>query len=307
MSFIWNELIVNPFTNVLLLLYDVLFNNFFLALAVFTILTRLAMLPINLRQQRSMMKTQEMQPEIQAIQKKYRDDPVKMQEKFKEIGYNPADSLMGCLPLLITMPIFIGLYRAIQFTLASTPQALYELSQRAYPFINLTELLPVGNKFSWLNLAQPDPFFVLPILVVATMFLSQKLMSPKKKDDSKKKKGQEDDPSAAAMQSMQYTMPLMFGLFSLQFPAGISVYFVLSNLISILQGFIVRNEREKAQAEMEAQKKAQKKKSKKKAKPTSAEAESEQPVATAPSVNGKAKQNGAVAATSGKKKSKRKK
>lgn len=253
MSFIWNELIVNPFTNALLLLYDILNNDFFWALAVFTVLTRLAMLPLNLRQQRSMMKQQELQPQIQAIQKKYGNDQQKMMEEFRKIGYNPADTLVGCLPLIITMPIFLGLYRAIQFTLASTPIALYQLSQRAYDFIDLTPLLPVSNRFAWLNLAQPDPLFILPILVVGTMFLSQKLMTPKQTDAQKK--AQDDNPAAAATRQMQYTMPLMFGLFSLQFPAGVSIYFIFSNIISILQGYIVQRERVKTQAELDQKRK----------------------------------------------------
>jgi YidC/Oxa1 family membrane protein insertase len=256
MEVLWNQLIVNPFTNILLLFYDFLGNNFFLALAVFTVLTRLAMLPLNLRQQRSMMAQQELQPKIQEIQKKYKDDQQKMLEEFQKIGYNPAQTLVGCLPLVITFPIFIGLYRAIQFTLASTPIALYQLSERAYSFVDLTPLLPVSNRFAWLNLAQPDPIYILPLLVVATMFLSQRFMMPSqdKKDEKKGKEKKNDDPTAATMKSMQYTMPAMFGLFSLQFPAGVSIYFVFSNLISMLQGYIVRQERAKAKAELEEKK-----------------------------------------------------
>ena len=105
--------IINPMTNALLLLYDLLSNNFVLAIAIFTVLIRLVTLPLNLRQQKSSIKMQEMQPQIQAIQKKYKDNPAKMQEEFKRIGYNPAESLAGCLPLLLQFPILIGLYRAI--------------------------------------------------------------------------------------------------------------------------------------------------------------------------------------------------
>lgn len=247
-SVIWNSGIVDPMTNVLLLFYDLLGNNFFLALAAFTLVTRLLLLPLNLRQQRTMMKTQEMNPQIQAIQKKYRDNPQKMQEEFRRIGYNPAESLSGCLLTFLQFPIFIGLYRAIQFVLASTPQGLYELSQRAYSFINLTDLLPVSNKFLWLNLAQPDPILILPVLVVGSMFLSQKLMTPTPASANGGKKPAEEDPTQAAMRSMQYTMPAMFGLFSLQFPAGVSIYFIFSSLIGILQSMIVKRERDAAKA-----------------------------------------------------------
>jgi len=249
----FNTFIVDPMINALLLFYDLLGNNYVLAIAVFTIVVRLITLPLNLRQQKSMMQTQEMQPQIQAIQKKYKDNPSKMQEEFKKIGYNPTDSLMGCLPLLIQMPILFGLYRAIIVTLGSTPQSLFELTLRAYPVIDLTPLLPVANKFLWLNLGQPDPLYILPVLVFATMWLQQKLMTPPKQDDKKGKKGKDDNPAAAMSKSMQTTMPLMFGFFSLSFPSGLSIYFVLANIIGIGQGYytrrVTKQEKEKRAAQ----------------------------------------------------------
>jgi YidC/Oxa1 family membrane protein insertase len=240
----WDSLIVNPMINALLFFYDLLGNNFILAIAVFTIFIRLITLPLNMRQQRSMMRTQEMQPQIQAIQKKYRDNPQKMQEEFRKIGYNPADTLTGCLPTLIQFPILIGLYQAIITILGTTPQSLFELVPRVYPAINLTPLIPVDNMFLWLNLSQPDPFFVLPIIVFASMFIQQKLLTP-----ATSTQNQKDNPAASMTQSMQYTMPLMFGFFSLQFPSGLSIYFILANIIGIFQGLYMRRitDREKAE------------------------------------------------------------
>src|SRR5690606_33050838 len=239
----WDTLIVNPMINALLFFYDLLGNNFILAITVFTILIRVLTLPLNMRQQRSMMRTQEIHPQIQAIQKKYRDNPQKMQEEFRKIGYNPADTLTGCLPTLIQFPILIGLYQAIITVLGTTPQSLFELVPRVYPAIDLTQLIPVENKFFWLNLSQPDPFFVLPVVVFASMFIQQKLLSPTPTGDQK------DNPAASMTQSMQYTMPLMFGFFSLQFPSGLSIYFILANIIGIVQGLYMRRitEREKAE------------------------------------------------------------
>ena len=124
LDLLWNGLILDPMTNALMLLYSFLGNNFVLAIAVFTILIRLVTLPLNLRQQRSSLRMQEMQPQIQAIQKKYKDNPQRMQEEFRNIGYNPTESLTGCLPLLIQFPILIGLYRAIVILLGSTPQSV---------------------------------------------------------------------------------------------------------------------------------------------------------------------------------------
>ncbi len=242
----WDLLIINPITNALLWLYDILGNNFILALTVFTIFTRILMLPLNLRQQRSMVKTQEIQPQIRAIQQKYKDNPQKMQEEFQKIGYNPAESLSGCLPMLATMPILFGLFQVLRLVLGSTPQTLFELTQRVYSGIDLTNLLPIESNFLWLNLGQPDPLYILPILVFVTMFVQTKFTSPstpKKDDAAKNKKGgkeQADDPTAAMTQSMQYTMPIMFGFFSLSFQSGLSIYFVLSNLIGIAQGLYTR-------------------------------------------------------------------
>lgn len=247
----WDLLILNPMINALLVLYDLLGTNFFLAIAVFTLLIRLLTLPLNLRQQRASMRMQEMQPQVQAIQKKYKDNPQKMQEEFQKIGYNPAESLLGCLPLLIQFPILIGLYRAIIVVLGSTPQALFELTQRVYGFIDLTALLPVQNQFYWLNLAQPDPLFVLPLLVLVTTFLQQKLLTPQAKKPDDKKKAQDENPMAGMTQSMQYTMPLMFGFFALQFPAGLSLYFVLSNIIGMGQGLLIRNSADDAKANVQ--------------------------------------------------------
>ncbi len=248
--------IIDPMVNALLLFYDFLFSNFVLAIAVLTIVIRLVTLPLNLRQQKTSLKMQSMQPQIQAIQKKYKDNPSKMQEEFKKIGYNPTESLTGCLPLLIQFPILIGLYRAIIVILGSTPLALFGLTDRVYEWvdgiIDVATVLPVANKFLWLNLAIPDPFYILPVLVFATMFIQQRLMSPAKKKDDKK--GKNESPMAGMTQSMQYTMPLMFGFFSLSFPSGLSIYFILSNLIGIGQGYITRANmaKEEAQAKVKS-------------------------------------------------------
>lgn len=254
----WDTFIVNPMINALLVLYNLLFDNFFLAIAVFTFIIRFITLPLNLRQQRTSMKMQEIQPEIQAIQKKYKDNPQKMQEEFAKIGYNPADSLMGCLPLLLQLPILFGLYSAIRLLLGSTPQSLFGLVQRVNPnLVDLQALFPLDNQFLWLNLGQPDPLFVLPVIVFVTSFLQQKLMSPsRKKDDDKKgkKKEENSNPMSGMTQSMQVTMPVMFGFMSLGFPAGLSLYFILANLIGIGQGVIIRRSMNKAREEQEQEK-----------------------------------------------------
>ncbi len=240
----WDTLIINPMINALLWLYDFLGNNFFLAITVFTVILRVATLPTQMRQQRNSMKMQALQPQIQEIQKKYRDNPQKMSEEFKKIGYNPAETLTGCLPLLLQMPILIGLYRAILVILGSTPQSLLELSQRVYSGIDLAALLPITNRIGWLNLAQPDPYLILPALVLVSSYLSQKILMPPKKQEEEKggKKKQDDNPMAGVTQSMQYTMPIMFGVMSLTFPAGLSIYWILTSMIGVVLGYYVRQQ-----------------------------------------------------------------
>jgi len=236
----WQEFL-NLMLNIMVGLYQFLGGNFIVALVTFTVLMRVLMLPINLRQQRSSIKMQQMQPQVQAIQKKYKNDQAKMMEEFQRIGYNPADSLLGCLPLLIQMPIFFGLYRVINIMLQGTPLALLDMKFRLWEIYDLASLLPIDNTFLWVNLAQPDPFLVLPILVAGTMFLQQKLMMPSKDDKETPKKGAEDDnPAAQMQQSMLYTMPLMFGFFAMSFGSGLAIYFIISNIIGIGQGYIVR-------------------------------------------------------------------
>ena len=241
----WDLLIIDPMTNALLLLYNFLGQNFILAIAVFTIIIRVATLPLNIRQQKSSLRMQEMQPQIKAIQQKHRDNPQKMQEEFQKIGYNPAETLTGCLPLLIQMPVLFGLFQVLRLVLSSTPQSLFELTQRVYPgLVDLSALLPIESNFLWMNLGQPDPTFILPILVFGTMFIQQKFLSPSNQNNDNNNKGnqknQQEDAAASMQRSMQYTMPIMFGVFSLQFQAGLSVYFVLSNIIGIGQGFYTR-------------------------------------------------------------------
>lgn len=237
----WDLLIIQPMVNALLVLYGLLGQNFLVAITVFTILIKIITLPLNLRQQRASMRMQEMQPQIQAIQKKYRDNPQKMNEEFQKIGYSPAESLTGCFPLLIQMPILFGLFQVIRLVLGANPQSLLNLNQYVYSGIgiNLAELLPISNRFLWLNLAQPDPYFALPLLVAGTMFVSQKFLTPAPKPQADGK-AKQDDPTVAMTQSMTYTMPIMFGFFSLNFPAGLSIYFILSNVLSVFQGMYMR-------------------------------------------------------------------
>jgi YidC/Oxa1 family membrane protein insertase len=160
---------------------------------------------------------------------------------------------MGCLPLLVQFPILIGLYQAIIALLGSSPPDLLNLTGIIYPWVNdivnAGASLPIPNRFLWLNLAQPDPFYVMPILIFVTMFASQKLMTPAKPKAVDGKKAQEDNPMAGMTQSMQYTMPIMFAFFALSFPSGLSIYWILSNVIGVAQSYLTRYSMAKEKAQ----------------------------------------------------------
>lgn len=231
MTELWNLIIFNPMLNSLLFLYNLLGHNFALSIVVFTILVRILMLPLTLSQQRSAQASQELQPKLQELQKKYKNDREKLNEEtmklYREHGVNP----LGCvLPMLIQLPIWIGLYQSIIHALSENPTQLVNLGKHIYVnFPTLSSLVPLNSRFLWLDLARPDPFFVLPILVMATMWIQQKMATPPT-----------PDPQQAAMnQSMQFMMPLMFGFITYQLASGLGLYFVISNLVSIVQQYFV--------------------------------------------------------------------
>ncbi len=230
----WNLIILDPMVNAMIWLYGLLGQNIILAILVLTILIRLIVFPLTWQQQRSVAKTQEVQPKIEELRKKYKADPETLQRKtlelYREAGVNP---LGGCLPTLIQFPILIGLYQAITRSLAASPIQLLDLSQHIYHPVpaflswlpNAQALIPLSSRFLWLDLAAPDPYYVLPALVVISTFLQNKLMTPPS-----------TDPNQAAMsRSMQLTMPLFIGYISLTFPAGLSIYWIVSNLVGFAQ------------------------------------------------------------------------
>ena len=226
----WDLLILNPMVNLLLLFYGLLGHQTVLAITALTLVVRLLTLPLTLKQQKSARRMQELQPELLKLQKKYADDKEKLAQEqmklYREAGINP---LGGCLPLLIQLPILYGLWQAIMRTLAASPLELVRLSQNIYSFIpGLASLIPLQSRFLWMDLGQPDPYYVLPILVVVTSWLSQKILTPPS-----------TDPRSAAMnQQMLIMMPLMFGFFSISFASGLSIYFIISNLVTLLQYFV---------------------------------------------------------------------
>jgi YidC/Oxa1 family membrane protein insertase len=231
----WEILIIEPMVNSLLFLYRLLFNNLTLTIAVFTVLIRVITFPLMWQQQQTSKKMQELQQsdEWKDIQRKHANDREKLQMEqaklWQKAGVNPFG---GCLPLLIQFPIMIGLYQAITSAVAASPVQLLSLSTHVYPFFpNVGSLIPLDNKFLWMNLGLPDPFYVMPILVAATSWVQSKVMTPPPSAD----------PNAAQMtQTMAITSTLMFGYISLTLASGLSIYFLVSNIISIVQAALTQ-------------------------------------------------------------------
>lgn len=235
----WDALILNPMLNVLLLIYSYLGRNFGVAIILFTILIRLLIYPLTAKQMKSAQAMQELQKskKWQEIQKKYKDDREKLAQEqmklYKEMGVNPFGS---CLPTLIQFPIIIGLYQAIMRALAVTPIQLLDLSRHVYPFVNVSSLIPLNNRFLWMDLSLPEKDFglaiagigipILAILVVITTYLQSKLMTPP---------ANPGDQGAQMSQAMNLYMPIFMGYLAYTFSSGLALYFVASNVVGIAQ------------------------------------------------------------------------
>jgi len=201
---------VQWFAEVIQMMYGITVSiglpNYGLAIILMTIAIKLILFPLTQKQMKSMRAMQEIQPQLKYIQEKYKDDPQTMQKKvmemYKEHGVNP---LGGCLPLVIQMPIFIAFY-----------QSLYRFD------FKVTE----HASFFWIpNIGNPDPFYILAVLAAVTTYLQQKVSMVDSKDPTQK--------------SMLYVMPLFMAWIAATMPAGLPLYWVMFNILGILQQLYV--------------------------------------------------------------------
>lgn len=238
------DILISPLVNMLLLLYGILGHSFVLAIIVATILIRLITLPLTLPQQRNSRKMAELAPQLEELKKKYGNDRNKFAQAQMELyRENKINMFGGCLPLILQLVIMIAFYQALTGALATNPLQLQQLSHRVLPA--LVPLIPIDPIFMIYDLGLPgilpsveqnvSPIvaqllvFILPALVVVTTYLSQKLMTPPSAD-----------PSQASMtKQMNIIMPMMFGLFALQFASGLSIYFIVSNVVGAVQSWLM--------------------------------------------------------------------
>ena len=225
---IWDLIILQPMINVLIALSHYLFDNFGITIIALTIIIRFAMYPLTMKQLHATKAMSTLQPQLMELQKKYAKDRARLAQEqmrlYRESGISP----MGCMvPMLIQMPIWIALYQSIMLSLAVAPEGLLNLSRYLYNWSIVYPLLPLANKFLWLDLARGDT--LLAILVGATMWLQQKMVTPTAADPRQQ----------AQSRMMLWMMPLMFAFLSLSFPSGLALYWVTSNVITIVIQYYV--------------------------------------------------------------------
>jgi YidC/Oxa1 family membrane protein insertase len=202
-----------------------------LAIIVFTILIKAATYPLTKQQLVASKKMQAMQPKIQELQKKYGKDKVRMQKEQAALLKESGMTNLGCiLPMLVQMPIWVALYQSIIRILATGPEELLNLSRYLYSSWHIVfPMVPLNSHFLWLNLGSPDKLIILPILVGGSMWIQQKMVTPTNTDPQQ----------AAQSQMMLIMMPLLFAYMTFQFASGLALYWVVSNIISIVMQYYI--------------------------------------------------------------------
>jgi len=190
-------------------------GNWGWTIVILTILIKLVLYPLSYKGMVSMQKLKDLAPKMKEIQVKYKDDKQKqsmhMMELYKKHGANPMG---GCLPLILQIPVFFAIYRVL---------------------LNAIELKGADWIFWVHDLAEMDPYFVLPILMGVTMFLQQKITPNTMQDEMQKK-------------IFQF-LPVVFTFFFLWFPAGLTLYWFINNLFTIGQQYYINSVFEKKRAE----------------------------------------------------------
>ena len=180
--------------------------SFGLTIIVFTVIIRIFLLPLSIKQTKSTAKMGAIGPEVKKVQEKYKKDPQKSQQEvmklYKENGVNPMG---GCLPMLIQMPILFALFTVFQ------------------------KLDMQGAGFLWMtDLTKADPYYILPILSTVTTYFSSKLMQP---------------PGGGApskqTSTMNTGMAIMMGFMSLKFPGALVLYWVINNVVQVVQTLVI--------------------------------------------------------------------
>jgi YidC/Oxa1 family membrane protein insertase len=220
--------------NALIFLYAILFQNIAYAIIALTVVTRLVFYPLTVKQLKSSATMQKLAPEMAQLKEKYKSNPQAQQKATMKLYKDNGVSPLGCLgPMLLQFPIWIGLYYAIIKGLGDLPDSFMYLSQRLYSWMPYgSELLPMNTQVPWLtgtlDLTQPDPTPILPLLVAVSTWAQQKIMQQPAMSTQQRQQ----------QQIMLFMFPIMLGFLAFSFPSGLALYWFVSNIITvILQGF----------------------------------------------------------------------
>jgi len=186
--------------------------NYGWVLVIFGVVIRLLMWPLNQKAMRASMKLQRIQPEMQALQAKYKSDPQKQQAEimklYSEHGMSPLSPLLGCLPMLLPMPILFALFFVFQNTIEFR-----------------------GVAFMWLpDISLKDPLYILPLVMGASMYVLSWI-------------GMRNAPPNPQAKMMAYIMPAMMTFFLINFASGLNLYYTIQNLAALPQQWLIANER----------------------------------------------------------------
>jgi YidC/Oxa1 family membrane protein insertase len=230
-GFLWDEVLIRPMLNLLVILTNIGFGSFGVGLILFTILTRVVTFPLTLRQLRATRAMTALKPKLDEINKKYKDPQRRSQEQlklYKEAGVNP----LGCLgPMLIQMPIFIALYAVVRNALSNTPESYIDLEAQLYDWAFIEAGVPLDDYFLGIDLSASGGI-PLAILVAAATWLQSKTSFALRR-------GQTVDPVMAQQQQMmQWMLPLVFGYITITFPAGLGIYWLATTLIGIVLNYV---------------------------------------------------------------------
>lgn len=219
------------FGKLLKFIFDIT-HHYGISIILFTVIVKLAMYPLTQKQAKSMKEMQDVQPKVKAIQDKYKNNKQLMEQKvmelYKEHKINPAS---GCLILLVQMPILFGLFQALRSPgkYVFSSEAVYKATHMGFLWI---KDLSVPDVYTVAGFAIP---FILPLIAGITTYISSAMMSAKSEKSSSSAK----DPMQMNQKILLYLMPVMIYWWGRSFPAGLTLYWAVSNIFQIAQQYIV--------------------------------------------------------------------
>jgi YidC/Oxa1 family membrane protein insertase len=230
LEFIWNSL-WHVLLNILVAINSVV-NIPGVSIIIFTLLIRLLTVPLTMKSLKSNRNMQAVQPLIKEIQRKHKDDKAKQQEEtmklYSQYGINPA---AGCFPMLVQLPIFFGLFAALQFTLNPNIDQLQTIlwNPAWAPFANFGH-----SSFLWLpSMASPDPLYIFPVMSGLFQFIQNRMAMPRRDPNAPQ------DTQQKMMNGMMQFMPIYIIFISLGFPAGNTIYWSFSSIFGAVQQYFI--------------------------------------------------------------------